>query len=228
VKPPQPRKEEMQPLSRDQAHVFLDTIKGDRMEALYVLAVTAGLRQGELLALKWADMDLEGEYPMLQVRRSLSETRGRRSFEVPKSRPWAASQALQVGRKRPQSAPQASARRAHAEGQTVGGARPHISFRGWDPCERAQPLPSVQDPRQTGCSAADAPFPRPSAHMRHTPAEAGRKPKFVQELLGHADISLTLNTTPTSCPDMGDAAAAGWTRWDSPGCSTVAVNRTPA
>jgi integrase len=52
VKPPQPRREEMQPLSRDQVRTFLDKVKGDRMEALYVLAVTACLRQGELLALK--------------------------------------------------------------------------------------------------------------------------------------------------------------------------------
>jgi integrase len=84
VKPPQPRKEEIQPLSRDQVRVFLETVEGDRMEALYVLAVTAGLRRGELLALKWKDVDLDGEYPTLQVRRSLSETRGRRSFEAPK------------------------------------------------------------------------------------------------------------------------------------------------
>jgi integrase len=55
------------------------------MEALYVLAITAGLRQGELLALKWEDVDLEGANPTLEVRRSLSETRGRRSFVTPKS-----------------------------------------------------------------------------------------------------------------------------------------------
>src|SRR5215217_6901301 len=47
VKPPQSRREEMQPLSRDQVRTFLDTVKGDRVEALYVLAITAGLRQGE-------------------------------------------------------------------------------------------------------------------------------------------------------------------------------------
>jgi integrase len=70
VKPPRPRSEEMQPLSRDQAQTFLDTVRGDRMEALYVLAVTAGLRQGELLALKWEDVDLEGANPTLEVRRS--------------------------------------------------------------------------------------------------------------------------------------------------------------
>jgi integrase len=32
-------------------------------------------------------------------------------------------------------------------------------------------------------------------------------PKFVQELLGHADISLTLNTYSHVLPDIGDAAA---------------------
>jgi integrase len=85
VKPPQARREEMQPLSRDQVRTFLDTVEGDRMEALYVLAVTSGLRQGELLALKWEDVDLEGTNPTLEVRRSLSETRGRRSFVTPKS-----------------------------------------------------------------------------------------------------------------------------------------------
>src|SRR5829696_2692337 len=85
VKPPQSRREEMQPLSRDQVRTFLDTVKGDRMEALYVLAITAGLRQGELLALKWEDLDLEGTNPTLEVRRSLSETRGRRTFVTPKS-----------------------------------------------------------------------------------------------------------------------------------------------
>ena len=41
VKPPRPRSEEMQPLSRDQVRTFLDTVRGDRLEALYVLAITA-------------------------------------------------------------------------------------------------------------------------------------------------------------------------------------------
>jgi len=30
---------------------------GDRLEALYVLAIHTGLRQGELLGLKWDDVD---------------------------------------------------------------------------------------------------------------------------------------------------------------------------
>jgi integrase len=41
------------------------------------------------------------------------------------------------------------------------------------------------------------------------PLRQGVNPKFVQELLGHADISLTLNTYSHVLPDMGDAAAGG-------------------
>jgi integrase len=43
---------------------------GDRLEALYIVAVHCGLRQGELLGLKWEDVDLEAG--TLQVRRTLS------------------------------------------------------------------------------------------------------------------------------------------------------------
>jgi integrase len=34
-------------------------VAGDRLEALYVLAVYAGMRQGEILGLTWADVDLD-------------------------------------------------------------------------------------------------------------------------------------------------------------------------
>jgi integrase len=59
VKPPQVRQEEMRPLTAEQVKVLFEAAKGDRLEALYILAVTAGLRQGELLGLKWDDIDLE-------------------------------------------------------------------------------------------------------------------------------------------------------------------------
>ncbi len=48
----------MQTLDVDQARQLLDAVRGDRFEALYVLALTTGLRQGELLALRWRDVDL--------------------------------------------------------------------------------------------------------------------------------------------------------------------------
>jgi integrase len=83
VKPPRPRAEEIRPLDREQVRALLDATRGDRLEALYVVAVTAGLRRGELQGLRWEDVDLDAE--TLQVRRTLSEPKGGYVFEAPKS-----------------------------------------------------------------------------------------------------------------------------------------------
>ncbi len=53
-----PRKT-VQTLSEEQARMFLDEARGDRLYALSAPAVTKGLRQGELFALHWADIDLD-------------------------------------------------------------------------------------------------------------------------------------------------------------------------
>jgi integrase len=49
VKSQQAQREEVGPLDPRQARRLLEVVGGDRFEALYVLAVTTGLRQGELL-----------------------------------------------------------------------------------------------------------------------------------------------------------------------------------
>jgi integrase len=71
VKPPRADKSEMTPLSPTQAKALLDTARAmdDRWSALYVLAVSTGLRQGELLGLRWEDVDMEGA--MVRVRHTL-------------------------------------------------------------------------------------------------------------------------------------------------------------
>ena len=83
VKPPRPRREEMRPMNREQVRSLFEAASGDRLEALYIVAVTAGLRRGELQGLKWEDVDLDAE--TLQVRRTLSEPKGGYVFEAPKS-----------------------------------------------------------------------------------------------------------------------------------------------
>ena len=85
VKPPQPTREEMHPLTPEQAKVLLQTAHEtrDRLEALYVLAIHTGLRQGELLGLKWDDVDLEDD--SLQVRRTLANTKSGLVFSFPKT-----------------------------------------------------------------------------------------------------------------------------------------------
>jgi integrase len=59
VKAPRPTpQEEMRTLSPEETRRLLETAHGDKLEALYVLAITTGMRQGELLGLKWQDIDL--------------------------------------------------------------------------------------------------------------------------------------------------------------------------
>jgi integrase len=70
VKAPRPTSGEIRPLDKEQAKALLVATRGDHLEALYVLAVTTGLRQGELLGLKWENVDLsEG---VIRVRRTLT------------------------------------------------------------------------------------------------------------------------------------------------------------
>ena len=87
VKAPRPEKPEIKPLSPEQARKLIATARdaGDRYEALYVLALHCGLREGELLGLRWDDVDLSGDTATLQVRRTLSETRTGHKFEKPKN-----------------------------------------------------------------------------------------------------------------------------------------------
>ena len=59
VKAPRVAHRDMTVLTPEEARQLVAAVAGDRLEALYTLAVTAGLRQGELLALRWSDVDLD-------------------------------------------------------------------------------------------------------------------------------------------------------------------------
>jgi integrase len=59
VDPPRMARKEMHVLNHDEAQQLLRTLAGDRLEALCVLAITTGMREGELLALRWRHVDLE-------------------------------------------------------------------------------------------------------------------------------------------------------------------------
>src|SRR5215210_6939073 len=57
-------------LSQEEAGRLLLAARGTRDEALLTLALRTGIRQGELAALRWEDLDLEGDRPSVSVRRS--------------------------------------------------------------------------------------------------------------------------------------------------------------
>lgn len=67
---PQPKSPEMLTLNREQVRAFLGAAKGDRLEALYVLALATDMRCSELLGLKWEDLDLDAG--IVLVRRGLT------------------------------------------------------------------------------------------------------------------------------------------------------------
>lgn len=79
IKAPRPKRKEIAPLTPDQARAFPGAARGDRFEALFVLTLNCGLREDELLGLRWDDVDLEAG--TLRVRRTLSETRDGPIFE---------------------------------------------------------------------------------------------------------------------------------------------------
>ena len=108
---PKVKQEEIEPLDAAQARTLLDAARGDRYEALYVLCLTVGLRQGEALGLRWSDVDLDAA--TLTVNRQLQRVRGengepgRLEFSEPKNAsrrtvglPLRAVEALRGHRKR--------------------------------------------------------------------------------------------------------------------------------
>lgn len=133
VSAPRGTRQEPKVLTPEEARQLLDAARGDRLEALYSVALALGLRQGEALGLKWSDIDLDTG--TLRVRRAsqriphqgtqLVETktdRSRRALVMPPivisalrahraRRPWSDSRLENTGSTRTWSSP---AREAHS------------------------------------------------------------------------------------------------------------------
>jgi len=206
VKPPRPRREEIRPLDREQVRVLFEAAGEDRLEALYVVAVTTGLRRGELQGLKWEDLDLEAG--TLQVRRTLSEPRGGFVFEAPKSG---------KGRNVRLTQKATTVLREHRRRQIE--ERMRLGTLGNDhglvfPSGAGTPLSGGNLNRAFKALLRRAGLSSMIRFhdLRHTCAtlllQQGVNPKFVQELLGHRDVSLTLNVYSHVLPDMGGIAAS--------------------
>jgi len=75
VSPPRRKRFEIQPLSIEQVQQLLAAARGHRLEALFILALASGLRRGELISLKWQDINFQNG--TLQVRRILTRVPSR-------------------------------------------------------------------------------------------------------------------------------------------------------
>jgi integrase len=176
VKAPRVRRQEMRPLSAEQVKVFLETACGDRLEALFVLAIHTVLRQGELLGLKWEDVDLESG--TLWVRRTLATTKGGPMLTAPKTKGSRRSVKLTQGA--------LEVLRSHFKVQLqeddkswvlVAGERPGVRLR-----DRGTPGPPVPDqPPLQGtageCRVAGDKISRSTPHVRNTTPGKEREPQ---------------------------------------------------
>jgi len=81
--PPKRQRYDAQYLTVDEARRFFKTVKSDRLEALYVVTTTLGLRKGEVCGLRWQDIDLENG--QLTVRYQLQRVGGKKQHVEPKT-----------------------------------------------------------------------------------------------------------------------------------------------
>jgi integrase len=206
IDPPRMRHHEMTTLSEEQARLLLTTASGKRLEALYVLALATGMRQGELLALRWRDVDLDGS--TLRVRATLQRTEAGFVFAEPKT---------------------AQSRRRIALSKTVVDAlRQHkirqleerlAAVNVWEdhdlvfPNIIGKPLEAGNVLRRSYWPLLRrAGLPRMRFHdLRHTAATLllgrGINPKIVSEMLGHSNVSITLTIYSHVTPHMQQQAA---------------------
>lgn len=206
VELPRQKKREMCCLTPEEARRFLDAAKGTRWEALFSLMLTTGLRPGEALGLKWADVDFENG--RLHVQRALvrinnsgqwrleepKTVRARRVIPLPRN----VLQVLKVHRKQ-QLEEKLKATNytdygfvfATANGRPL--AEKNLVREYFKPLLKKAGLPDIR-----------------LYDLRHTCATlllaAGENPKVVSERLGHASVTITLDTYSHVLPDMQKSA----------------------
>lgn len=200
VTPPRMTRLQMRALSPEQSRTLVEAAQGDRFEALYVLAISTGMRQGELLGLKWADVDLDSG--MIQVKATLQRTRDGFAFLEPKT----ARSRRQVALTRAAVA----ALRRHKVSQLEERLRcpywqdPEIVFA----TEVGTPVESPNLLRRSFFPLlARAGLPRIRFHdLRHTAATLllgqNVNVKVVSEMLGHSQIAVTLDLYSHVTPTM--------------------------
>lgn len=202
--PPQVRRHEIRPLDAEQVQAFLTGVQEDRLEALYVVAFTMGLRQGEILGLRWADVDLEKSE--LRVVQTLTRGKGAR-FGEPKSErsrrtlhmPDITGAALRSHRTRQKE----ERLRVGQEWQDHG-----LIFVG----RFGRPLDGCNLTRDFQAHLQRLGLPRQRFHdARHACASLllsmNVPARVVMEILGHSQISLTMNTYSHVVPALQKEAA---------------------
>jgi integrase len=206
LKLPRITREEIDPLDAEGARRLLEAARGDRLEALYVLALNSGMRQCELLALKWDDVDLERG--LLRVGRTLTHSDNGFVLGEPKTKKSRRTIRLTAG--------------------AMQALRDHLT-RQLEEMERvgsiyesgglifATEAGTIINPSNLRNRSFKRLLKRAGLRpirfhdLRHTCATLllGKdvNPKIVSEMLGHASVSITLDIYSHLLPDMQEKAA---------------------
>ena len=204
--PKQSARPEMRVWDAGETRSFLSHVASDRLSACFLLAATTGMRRGELLGLRWKDLDLEAA--RLQVRQTYIVVDYAPRFSTPKTK--------------------ASRRSIALDPATVTGLRDHkkrsLEERlawgaGYEDSglvftlENGAPIHPQRLSDAFEAHGRRAKLPAIRLHdLRHTYAtlalSAGVHPKVVSERLGHSSIAITLDTYSHVIPSLGEEAAA--------------------
>jgi integrase len=207
ARPPRKVHVEVVALTVEQARALLAAAAGNRFEVLFILALKTGMRRGELLALHWEDVDLDKG--VLQVRGTLRRTHEGLTIGTPKTaasrRRVVLSPSSVAALRRHRSRQQQERRAAGDLWRDFGLVFPNTLGR---PMEPRCLLSDVYRPLLERAGLPPITFHT----LRHTAATLllaeGEHPKVVQELLGHAQVSITLDRYSHMTPRLMSNAAA--------------------
>ena len=205
--PPKVPRHELSPFTPEQARAFLGQIAGDRMSAVYVIALSMGLRQGEILALRWQDVDFEEG--ALTVRATLQRLNGEPVLSDTKTAKSRRKLAMPEG--------VMGALRAHRVRQAEERLRigPYWEGERWGLVftdELGRPFSEYTLRRQFAAHIKAAGLPHQRFHdLRHAAATfmltQGVPLRVAMEVLGHSQIHVTANTYSHVMPELKQDAA---------------------
>ena len=203
--PPTPRRGELQVWTAEELRQFLDGVRDDRLYAAWRLAALTGMRRGEVLGLRWADLDLDGGW--LAVRQTLIVVDNHPQVSEPKTA---------RGRRRLALDPDTTGalrghRRIQAAERLAAGSAWTISELVFTRPDGALLHPEYVR-RLFDRHLQRAGLPRIRFHdLRHTYAtlalQAGVHPKVVSERLGHTTVAMTLDIYSHAIPALQQDAA---------------------
>jgi len=203
--PPRPQAKEPTTWTAGDLRASLAHVEGDRLYPAFLLAATTGLRRGEVLGLRWRDVDMAGG--RLAVVQTLLQVRNEVALGTPKTAKGRRSVALDTRT--------VEALRAHRLAQVEERLAFGPGYQDGDLVfarEDGAPLQPDSFSHTFARHAKAAALPAIRFHdLRHTHAtlalQAGVHPKVVSERLGHATVSITLDTYSHAIPAMQEEAA---------------------